>query len=158
MADAFRHLSATVKEDALDLLLGAWVGNGCARAVYEYAPDPENYVVKLETKARSFQNVAEYELWNRVVNTSMAKWFAPVSKISVCGIALVMRRTIPVKCIADMPKRVPAVLCDLKIQNFGLMDGRVVAHDYGFTNATDAKGVVKCLCRKVTAHWWSAEA
>lgn len=155
MADYLRDLSSTVKEDTLGLLLGDKIGSGIAREVYEYAPDPLRFVVKIETKAMSFQNVAEYDVWKRVRGTKLERWFAPVARISARGIALIMRRTTPVSSVQDMPRRVPAMLCDFKLQNFGMLNGQVVAHDYGMFNMVE----LDCLPGKlVGVQWWSAES
>lgn len=106
-------------------------------------------VVKVENDARSFHNIAEWTLWQYVKDRpSIRKWLAPVEWISPNGILLVMRRTELVK-IADLPKKVPALLTDLHQYNWGRLDGRIVCHDYGTTTGFD----LRAFSRLRTAQW-----
>lgn len=101
-----------------------------ARKVYVLRLNPE-YVIKIESGRQSFQNVAEWEYWSWVKDTKIEKWFAPCELISTCGSMLVQRRVTPLRP-NELPKRLPAFLdCDLKIENFGLIDGKFVCCDYG---------------------------
>lgn len=126
------HFIGTIAQDFFALMTGEWLGGGIGRGVYVLGTDP-SLVVKIETASHSFQNVAEWEVWDAVseAKPSVSKWFAPCHYISPCGIVLIQARTKP----ADkslFPKRMPAYFTDLKYQNFGMLDGQLVAHDYGY--------------------------
>ncbi len=126
------HFSGTIAEDFFGVMTGEWLGGGIGRGVYVLGTDP-SLVIKIETASRSFQNIAEWEVWNDLdrLDSKAMKWFAPCHYISPCGIVLIQARTRP----ADkrrFPKKMPAYFTDLKYQNFGMLDGRLVAHDYGF--------------------------
>lgn len=121
----------------LDSFLGAFLGSGVYRDVYEFAPNP-NYVIKLE-KEVSFCNVQEHLLWDQLKWLSgdlkqVKDWFAPVKWISADGRFLCMKRTIPVKPSDKLPDAVPGFLTDVKVDNFGFIGKRLVCHDYGSTH------------------------
>jgi hypothetical protein len=112
----------------------------------------DDCVIKVEDESY-YQNVHEAEIWRRVHETPLAKWFAPVYRISPLGRIIVMARTVPV-VRKDLPTMVPAFFTDTKIQNWGrLKDGRVVCHDYG-TNLMLEQGMTKRLKK---ADWWDQE-
>jgi hypothetical protein len=115
--------------EARAILCGELIGEGSARKVYELRTNPD-FVIKIETAGRSFQNVSEYETWQWVAGGPLAKWFAPCQFISPCGLLLVQRKVEPLR-IAELPPRLPAFLCDLKRENFGLLAKRIVCCDYG---------------------------
>lgn len=116
--------------DFLNLLAGRQLGRGgMSRKVFEL-PLNEKYAVKIEEGDGMFQNVMENEFWNTVEHTKQAKWFAPVHSISPNGRVLIMRKTEPAPSSA-YPKMMPAFFTDFKKSNYGLLDGRLVCHDYG---------------------------
>ena len=139
------------ERDIWSLLLGKKLGKGAARTVYEYAPDPR-YVVKVESDRGSFQNVAELKVWQAVQGTEFERWFAPVQQISGGGIFLLMRRTEPARA-AEYPERLPAFFTDLKRPNFGMLDGKFVAHDYGTFPIVMLSRALTKATRK--AEWWA---
>ncbi|MEX2126942.1 MAG: hypothetical protein WD871_01695 [Xanthobacteraceae bacterium] len=135
---AFRekHFPTTVARDLFGLVAGARLSFGISREVFAYKLD-ERLVIKFERGAYAFQNVVEWETWERVEDSpALKRWLAPCTAISPCGRVLVQRRTWPVPPHVKMPKRVPALLADLKRDNWGYLDGRIVCHDYGFTRVT----------------------
>ncbi|WP_319764503.1 hypothetical protein [Maridesulfovibrio sp.] len=142
-----------VSRDLLDLCVGKQLGTGMSRDVYEFGPDP-SLVIKFETVAGNFQNVFEYEIWNTVKGTEAEKWFAPVLRISDNGKCLLMKRTEALGW-NEKPAKMPRFLTDLKIQNFGWLDGQLVAHDYGFSYLME-KGM-KPVMVNVSKEWWKAE-
>ena len=129
------------------LVLGPKLGEGSARKVYLCRMNPE-YVVKVEMGGCSFQNVAEWDIWNWVRGGSLEKWFAPCEMISTCGSILVQRRTEPVRS-AELPKRVPEFLTDLKVENFGMFNGRIVCFDYGTVSSC-----IRRTSRKMVKATW----
>lgn len=113
-----------------NICFGPVLGEGSARKVYEFLPDP-TLVVKAELYGKNFQNVAEWEVWSWVRGRGdMEKWFAPCVNISSSGLFLLQKRVEPLQK-SQLPKRLPAFFCDLKPEHFGLYEGRVVCCDYG---------------------------
>lgn len=132
-SDVLGYFRNTVDRDLLRLVCGHELGEGIARTVYS-CKMRSDLVIKIETRGQSFQNVMEWELWGEIEHHKMlARWFAPCEFMSPCGTVLAMRRTEPVP-MARLPKSMPEMLTDLKPSNYGLLDGRVVCHDYGFIN------------------------
>lgn len=141
MSSDFRY------SEALSVLRGDFLGEGSARKVYALLTNSA-YVLKIETAGRSFQNVAEWEYWKWVKGTKLEKWFAPCERISARGLLLVQRRVDPPR-LAELPKKVPAFLTDLKIENFGLLDGKFVCCDYG-----TCKVVLRHFPQRLVAAKW----
>ena len=110
-------------------MLGEQLGSGMSRQVCIH-PTDKNKVIKIENSKSHFQNVIEWEMWQRYKNTQkVARWLAPCYAISHSGTFLVMER---VKDIEKPPHQLPTFLNDHKLTNFGKMpDGRIVARDYG---------------------------
>ncbi|WP_323016382.1 hypothetical protein [Castellaniella sp.] len=117
------------QREALGLLQGTQISYGSARTVYACKLFSD-CVIKVEDGAGSFQNVMEWETWQRVKDTKFAKWFAPCEFISPAGGILVMKRTMPID-EKRYPQSVPAFFTDLKYANYGMLDGQFVCHDYG---------------------------
>lgn len=115
------------------LFLGEYIGGGIARHVFAYRPRPEEYVVKIELgEDLDFQNIAEWQMyWSAA--PSLRRWLAPCSDLSPNGRVLIQHRCEP--CPTHMiPKRMPKVLADTHDGNFGILNGKVVLHDYGRNN------------------------
>lgn len=122
--------SVTMRRDLISLLVGEPISCGAHREVFALYGRP-NEVVKIETQARNFFNILEWEAWCELQSTRWAKWLAPCKSISDCGTALIMERTHPV---SKVPPRLPPFFQDVKPENFGMLeDGRVVCHDYGIS-------------------------
>lgn len=115
--------------ELLHLVCGRRLGSGMTREVFEYAPC-ENLVIKFESESGHFQNVAEWQVWNRIRETKHAKWFAPCHMISHCGRILIQHYAKPLAAIC-LPTEVPAFFTDLKPDNWGSIKGQPVAVDYG---------------------------
>jgi len=137
------------------LIFGEKIGEGMSRKVYEYSCPltgaVDRAVIKYEGRFVNghFQNVAEWEIWQWVRGTPMQKWFAPCYSISPCGLYLIQARVEPLRK-AEWPRRLPAFLCDLKPENFGMYQGRLVVCDYGTGIAairTAGKKMVPCKWR-----------
>mgnify|MGYP001561240035 CR=1 FL=1 len=122
-------MSRFLFKELKSVVLGDWLGAGASRDVYASAAEP-NFVIKCEYKAGSFQNIAEWDVWDWINDRDQAKWFAPCISISNCGVFLVQRRCEPLRA-SERPPKLPKFLCDLKRENFGILDGRVVCLDYG---------------------------
>lgn len=116
-------------KEAYGLLVGDKIGRGMSRVAHE-CPLDKRFVIKVENREAFFQNVVEWETWQRVKDTPTAKWFAPCIHISSCGTVLIQRRTQAMR-LEELPKRMPAFFADFKRTNYGLIDGQVACHDYG---------------------------
>jgi hypothetical protein len=128
------HFPTTLSRDLLWLVCGAVIGQGCARTVYACKID-RSLVVKVEHEGGSFQNVNEWEVWNKMSDCApAARWLAPCVAISSTGTILLQRRAEPIRK-KELPKRVPAIFTDLKTENWGVIDGKPVCFDYGVHRA-----------------------
>lgn len=136
-----------VAHDLFLMLTGGRVlGSGMSRTVYDWEL-ADNAVVRFEEEGHH-QNVIEWETWQRVRDTDMAKWFAPCLEISPCGRVLVQAMAKDLK--GDLPKKVPAFFTDLKRDNWGKYKGRRVCRDYGIHLMLE-KGMSG---RMRKADWW----
>lgn len=137
-------------KEAFWLLADRLVGSGIDRQVYTSRLLPD-CVIKVEEGSRSFQNVIEWETWQWVKDTAFKRWFAPCRFISPCGLVLVMERTTE-PAIRQYPDKMPVFLTDFKRPNYGMLNGRLVCHDYGLHHLMD-HGLSK---RMRKANWWGA--
>ena len=141
-------MSEFLYNELFAIACGKKLGQGFARSVYVLSAN-DDYVIKVETRAQSFQNVSEWETWSWVKeHPALAKWFAPCTDISPSGAFLVKRRVTPLRP-RERPKKLPAFLCDLKIENFGLYKGRVVCCDYGTVHSA-----IRDVPRKLVEATW----
>lgn len=126
------------------------IGYGMSRSTYSSKILPD-CVVKVEEGAGKFQNIIEWETWQRVKGTKFSRWFAECKWISPCGGVLIMERT-RVPSAKDWPDKMPAFLCDFKRQNFGMSGKWLVCHDYG-VNLLFENGMTTRMRR---VKWWDA--
>lgn len=149
--------SSATHRQAFDLLCDELIGRGMSRTVFssKIAPD---CVVKVEETPGKFQNIIEWETWQRVKDTPYSKWFAACRWISPNGTILMMERTRPA-APCEFLDMMPAFLCDFKRTNYGMLSpgltrtGKqdfLVCHDYG-THLMFENGMTK---RKRKAKWW----
>lgn len=144
------------KNDFIGLFLGDKLGEGTARSVYEFIGQP-GLVIKVETTAASFQNIAEWEAWQEVKDTHWGKWFAPCRRISPCGMVLIQERTMPLAVDTkgnEFPRDIPNFFTDLKPCNFGKIKGQFVCHDYAL-NHFRRQGLNSARMRKTKNSDWS---
>lgn len=137
------------------LLCDERIGGGMSREVYSSKLLPD-CVVKIEQPGGFFQNIVEWETWQRVKYTEHSRWFAECKWISPNGSVLIMERTRPA-APSERPDSLPVFLTDFKATNFGMVSsvgkngstGKdwFVCHDYG-TNMLFERGMVKRM-RKV---------
>ena len=140
--------NTAIHRDTFWLMCGNRIGSGMSRVAYtcEFNSD---WVIKVEDRAQSFQNVREWEAWQWVKDHPEARWFAPCLHISPNGSVLIQRRTITPRP-KEFMDRMPVFLGDFKRQNYGMLDGKLVCHDYG-TNMLMEHGRSQKM-RKV--EWW----
>lgn len=125
-AGSFLHNDGA--DDLFNLMAGEELGRGKYRIVYDNHLMPGT-VIKQDS-GENHSNLMEWILWNEYKDTPLGKWMAPCDYISPRGIWLIQKKTIPA-LPGSFPKRVPALFCDLKPENWGCYEGRVVCHDYG---------------------------
>lgn len=124
--------SSVVKDDFIRLFCGELIAEGVARKVYELVGNP-SLVVKVETTQETFQNITEWQLWNELQFTEYGIHLAPCRRISPCGLVLIQERTYELPDVLSLTN-VPEWLGDVKEENFGILDGRLVCHDYALHN------------------------
>lgn len=125
----------------LRLFVGDKLGSGSFRNVYAMIGD-KSKVIKVEYSGRDFCNVHEMAVWKKVEATPIEHWFAPCHQIDLVGISMIQSRTVPFECEADFiaavkatpTKKIPGFFDDVHFGNFGMLEGRIVCHDYGFTH------------------------
>lgn len=121
-----------ISSDFFDLMCGEYLGGGCGREVYVCRVDPD-FVVKIETGVGRFQNPMEWRVWQEMCDKPEGNWLAPCVSISPNGAVLIQRRTDPLRK-REMKKypKLPNFLGDIKMDNFGILGGKLVCHDYGY--------------------------
>lgn len=123
------ELAICIKDEFVHLFCGNKIGNGSNRIVYELETDSTK-VVKIETSSSTFQNVIEWKVWQEVMDTKWAKWFAPCHFISHSGSILIQDKVHPIT-ESQLPDKIPSFFTDLKINNYGIIGKQLVARDYG---------------------------
>ena len=117
-------------DDLIDLLCSDLLGEGISRKVFLCSLNPD-WVVKIETDDNTFQNLVEWKVWlNSQGSKSLSKWLAPCHYMSNSGKILIQSKTIPIRK-SDIPDRVPHFFNDEKFENYGILNGQFVCHDYG---------------------------
>jgi len=149
----------SIHREVFDLICDDRIGYGMSRTVWTSKLLPD-CVVKVEEDAGKFQNVIEWETWQRVKDTAYSRWFAACRWISPNGSVLIMERTRP-PAPKEFVTHLPAFLCDFKRTNYGMLSpgpkrtGRkdfLVCHDYG-THLMFENGMTK---RMRKAEWWDS--
>lgn len=124
---------------------------GATREVFVLKQDSD-YVVKIQHKD-GLDNAWEYLIWNEIKYcTTIRHWFAPVIGINMTATVLVQRRAIFPRH-REYPKYVPSFFCDLKLQNFGLIDGHLACVDYGCLHVSKIMDDKKLRYAK----WWNVD-
>lgn len=124
-------------EDLFNLVCGKCLGEGIHRKVFECRIAPQ-YVVKVEDDGsnfwRYFANVKEMNFWSDHASyEKVSKWLAPCDYLSPDGRILLQKRCENVTQAFELPKEMPSFLSDLKRENFGWYEGRLVCMDYAMT-------------------------
>lgn len=114
--------------DMVDLVCGGQIGSGVYRTVFECRLN-SSWVVKHDSRD-NHSNIFEHALWRELAETELGQWLAPVEFVSADGFWLIQHRTEPAR-LSDLPDKIPSIFCDLKIDNWGILNGRPVCHDYG---------------------------
>lgn len=132
MSEAYDWFTTnTITRDFFAAMAGDQIGEGECRLVHVARLDPTK-VIKFEIRGKRFQNAVEWNIWDTFGhNPIIARWLAKPTFIAACGTVLVMERTHPIPPNFKLPTKIPAFLADIKRDNFGILDGRLVCHDYG---------------------------
>jgi hypothetical protein len=110
------------------LVLGEYLGSGVNRDTYRCRLNPA-WVVKVSDRAHTWQNINEWEVW-WYASKALAKWLAPCRFISPSGRYLIQDYVEPVRK-EELPKTLPRFMIDQKQENYGMLNGHLVARDYG---------------------------
>lgn len=136
-----RYFDVVYVRDAWEALLGAPIGTGCTRLVYENARNKKE-VVKIERDDWSKDNLREWDIYNALEQTKWGDWLAPVVWISANGKILIQKRTYPF-IGTPLPTKIPSFLEDVHKKNFGMYENRIVCHDYAQTNFIKDSSLIK---------------
>lgn len=118
--------------DAFNLLCDKKIGEGIHRDVFTCRIN-DALVVKVETDGpfRYFANVMEMKFWSEHADhTAVAQWLAPCEYMSPDGLVMLQRRVEPLRRSDVLPEKLPTFLTDIKRENFGWLDGKIVCVDY----------------------------
>ena len=130
--------------ELLGTLLEDQLGAGVSREVFSIFGS-ETLVAKIERPGLAhWANIMEFTNWNRVKETWLEPWFAPCRALSLGGALLIQARTTPIP-YSMLPEKIPAIFDDLKPENFGLYEGRVVCHDYAITSLVETGARSKAM-------------
>lgn len=124
----YRHYRRVSVTKAKRELCGKEIGSGSTRVVYECKVN-KDYVVKIAFDGPD-ANILEHAVWDYIFACpSIAKWFAECVFLSQNGMVLVQKKvSFPEN--AEYPKQIPWYFTDIKKNNFGFIDGRLVCVDY----------------------------
>lgn len=124
-------------EDAFNLLCHTKLGSGIHRDVFTCRIRDDLVVkVEIEKDFREFANVDEMRFWcNNQYTPAIARWLAPCEYMSPDGRILLQRRVQPIRDTDKLPEKLPTFLTDIKRENFGWLNGKLVCIDYAFTIA-----------------------
>lgn len=132
-----------------NFVCGDLLGSGISRYVFEYKLD-KKYIVKVEYSNYN-ANSAEHLIWGQIEYVQkVSKWFAPIKHLTCCGRVMLQRKCQTEIAYDEYPKQVPVFFTDLKYQNWGMMDGRMVCFDYAGTLLLDLRTDYKLK----NAKWW----
>lgn len=137
--------------DAFNLLCGDKIGSGTTRDVFACRIRPDLVVkVEIDKDYRNFANVLESAFWSEYRETPQVKrWLAPIEYMSPDGRILLQKRVKPATK-DDLPDKMPAFLCDFKMQNYGILDGYLVCVDYALT-------ILHPSLKERAAHWFGID-
>ena len=141
ISDAAGVADPAFAQELLGTLLEDRLGRGVSREVFSIFGS-ETLVAKVERPGLAhWANIMEFRVWNELKGTWLEEWLAPSRALSLGGALLLQARTTPIP-YSKLPEKIPDIFTDLKPENFGWYDGRVVCHDYAITNLYErgAKG------------------
>lgn len=124
-----------VNKSAYNLLIGNYIGEGEYRTVYECCLR-DDLVAKIEKpeKRHAFANVHEFSIWQEYKEIEAVRmWLAPIYIMSDCAQILLQSKVSSVPVDFVWPDKLPSFLGDIKRENFGWFENRLVCIDYANT-------------------------
>lgn len=119
-------------EDAFNLLCGERIGRGSSRDVFKCRLRHDLVIkVEIEKLWRTYENFKEMSFFNDYPNA--AEWLAPCVYLSPDTRILLQLKCDPLPSGYALPEKLPNFLNDLKPENFGLLNGKLVCVDYALT-------------------------
>jgi hypothetical protein len=116
--------------DLFSLCAGKRLGEGAYRVVHR-CPWDQSLVFKFEVFIGTFSNVAEWDFWKQCeYYLPIKRWLAPCVAISDSGNVLIQKFTEDLPPDYRLPKKLPSAFTDIKRDNWGLYEGRLVCRDY----------------------------
>lgn len=147
-------LEGVESDDLLNLVCGEMIGEGQYRQVFNCHLNPDWVIKKEKALNTNHSNIYEFGLYSEFMDTEFGRrWLAPIKWLSPRGLWLIQMKTQPVPD-GLLPKQIPTLFCDLKRTNWGMLNGRVVCHDYG--NNGMFKNLRPNVKRMKKATWISA--
>ena len=144
-------MSGATFEDAFNLLCGHKIGNGIHRTVYECRIRPDLVVKVEDDDHRDFANVMEDAFWaDHQFYRPVSRWLAPCAFLSPDGRILLQKRCDPIVRSTHLPEKLPGFLTDVKTDNFGTLDGKVVCFDYALNLSTPSVRMRKARWGRMT--------
>lgn len=134
-----------IAEDAFNLLCHTKLGEGIHRDVFVCRIN-DKLVVKVENDLpwRYFANVLEMKFWSdNQHHEPIAKWLAPCEYMSPDGLILLQHRAEPLRDSDKLPDKLPSFLTDVKRDNYGWLDGRIVCFDYALNISSPSSRLKK---------------
>lgn len=161
IAELFSKKAAGTINKVVKNICGDYLSYGLYRDVYALKADPDHYVVKIERDMAQgmFANATEWRNW---INNKDWEWLAeylcPCESINETGQVLIQRRAEikpTIKAYQDACPKLPPMLTDRKIQNYGFFEGRVVCVDYSFMPIFISSRLEDKARPLRNANWWS---
>lgn len=145
MGKSIADENTLLKDCIVRFFVGRRIGKGAYRRVYALNNQDSDSVLKLEYCDAEFCNITEWKVWNAVKDTPLEEWFAPCVSIDLMGVVLIQKKTKPFESEKEFNAYVekhhngtlPAFFEDIHYGNFGMLNGRLVCHDYGFNHFLD---------------------
>jgi len=151
------RLGPVTTHDLLSAILETEVGRGMNRIVYTSKLFPGTVIKVASTrnlKNAISDNMAELAIWESIemMPERVKKWFCPCISIGCHGTILFMKYAEICSNASQLPTRVPSFFTDLKVENWGILNGTPVCVDYAKTL------VHNVFLNKATraADWWSS--
>lgn len=123
--------------DRVKMRVGDIIGQGRTRTVYALLDKPE-WCLKVgneEALHSEFRNQGVIE------KAGLGRWIAPCEWRDG---HFMMRRTSPASR-DNYPASLPAIFVDLKYENWGMLDGRLICHDYALVRETSRPAAVRSV-------------
>ncbi len=139
MKNPDKKILKETKNSLYNMIVGKFIGEGISRKVYQHNVD-ESLVVKIQYSRYEHinhqQNYNEWVIWSIVkdLGDEYSKWFVPCVNISNDYNILIQKKTEPVQSYIEQLNEIPEFLEDVHANNFGVLNGKIVCHDYGYLN------------------------